>query len=144
MIDNRTTHFNFPLPYPTNALNEDVLRLRSALSGIDDMFNWASQLLASDDPVLGKMQALVDAAKAVDAQLAWIEPEAAATLTYNGSGQVTMITETLGGGQPRVTAYAYNVDGQVQTETVTIGAVSYVTTYTYTGGLLTGATRALA
>ena len=143
MIDQRTPHFGFRLPHPNNALNEDVLRLRTSLGGIDDMLNWATQLLTSDDPILGKMQALVTAAKAIDAQLAWIEPEASAVLSYNGSGQVTMITETLSGGQQRVTAYAYNVDGQVQTETATIGAVSYRTTYTYTDGLLTGVQRAL-
>ena len=35
MIDDRTSNLNLPLPHPDNTLEDDVLRLRSALSSVD-------------------------------------------------------------------------------------------------------------
>ena len=35
MTDDRTTHFDLPLPHKDNALNIDVERLRTALQGLD-------------------------------------------------------------------------------------------------------------
>lgn len=37
MIDQKTTNFQLPLPHPNNQLEEDVLRLRTALSNIDGL-----------------------------------------------------------------------------------------------------------
>lgn len=54
--DSRTTNRNYPLPFPSNLLAEDVVRLRDALNAIDvDM---------AARPTAAATQALVDAAAA--------------------------------------------------------------------------------
>lgn len=53
MIDDKTTNLELPLPHQSNNLEDDVLRLREALTGIDN-------ILASDDPELSTLQQLVD------------------------------------------------------------------------------------
>ena len=42
MIDNRTPHLNLPLPHPDNVLEDDVTRLRGALTQIDTALNNAA------------------------------------------------------------------------------------------------------
>lgn len=37
MIDQKTVNLQFPLPHPNNTLQEDVLRLRTALTNIDGL-----------------------------------------------------------------------------------------------------------
>lgn len=37
MIDQKTPNLQFPLPHPNNMLQEDVLRLRAALTNIDGL-----------------------------------------------------------------------------------------------------------
>jgi len=37
MIDQKTPNLQFPLPHPNNMLQEDVLRLRTALTNIDGL-----------------------------------------------------------------------------------------------------------
>lgn len=37
MIDQKTTNYQLPLPHPNNLLQDDVLRLRTALTNIDGL-----------------------------------------------------------------------------------------------------------
>jgi hypothetical protein len=43
MIDQSTLNYDLPLPHPGNLLQDDVLRLRSALTGIDLVLNVLNQ-----------------------------------------------------------------------------------------------------
>lgn len=136
MIDQRTTYFQFTLPHPANALDVDVNRLRSALSGIDDMLNWASQRLNSDD-ALGNMQSMVTAVRAIQAQIDLVSIASATTFSYDNQGRVIGMSEVLPEQQTRTTTYLYSQDGALETTTVTVGGRTYVTSYGYTNGRLT-------
>lgn len=137
MIDQRTTHFNFALPHPSNQLTEDVARLRSALSGIDNMLNWTRQNLSSNDDSLTNVQAIVNAIRVILPQLNLISSAAETTLTYDGQGRVINVTEVLVDGvTTRATSYAYNPDGTLANSTVIIGDNTYITSYSYSNGLL--------
>lgn len=70
-----TQHLNLPLPHPENELQDDVIRLRDALSGLDivlnqqfgeieQKFGQLDALLQSDDVSLDQVQELVAAIKA--------------------------------------------------------------------------------
>ena len=62
------------------------------------------------------------------------------TMAYNGSGQVTGISETVD-GYPRTTTLTYNADGTVNTEAVTWHGVTRTRTYSYSNGQCTGSTE---
>lgn len=64
MINETTQHLGLQLPHPTNSLEDDVLRLRSAFNAIDAKFQALDAMLASDDASLNTIQELVDAIKA--------------------------------------------------------------------------------
>lgn len=63
VTNDTTTHLALPLPHPSNSLEDDVLRLRSALGGIDSKFQALDALLQSDDATLDQVQELVNAIK---------------------------------------------------------------------------------
>lgn len=140
MIDQRTTYFQFALPHPANALDADVSRLRSALSGIDNMLNWARQRLNSDDSVLGTMAGMVSAVRDIQSQLDLISNPAQATFTYDNQGRVTSTAEVFADNSTRTTTYAYNPDGTLAESTVVIGDQTYVTNYSYVNGRLVSVT----
>lgn len=48
MTDDRTPYLGLPLPHPNNMLSEDVLRLRQALSGIDEALSSFDESLTTD------------------------------------------------------------------------------------------------
>ena len=131
MIDQKSEHFAWPLPHPINLLQEDVLRLRTAIGLIDGMMYWAATLLNSDDPVLGTMQAVVNALKAHTTALGGKQ----ATLT----GAATTIAST---DLTASRALAADGNGKVAASTVTsteLGYLSGVTSaiQTQLGGLQT-------
>lgn len=59
-----TPHLGLPLPHPSNDLEVDAPRLRTALGAIDAKFAALDALLASDDVDLDQLQELVSAIKA--------------------------------------------------------------------------------
>lgn len=69
MIDDRTQKRNWPLPHPTNSLDEDVFRLRTALSMIDASIDTVFALLASDDINLDTVQEIVGVLKAAQGNI---------------------------------------------------------------------------
>lgn len=69
MINETTPHLGLQLPHPSNTLEDDVLRLRSAINGIDTKFQALDALLASDDPSLNSIQELVSGIKQNTADL---------------------------------------------------------------------------
>lgn len=69
MINETTSHLGLTLPHPSNTLEEDVLRLRSAINGIDAKFALLDSLLASNDINLDTLQELVAAIKGDAANL---------------------------------------------------------------------------
>lgn len=140
MIDQRTTYFQFLLPHPANQLDADIGRLRAALSGIDNMLNWARQRLNSDDSVLGTMAGMASAVREIQSQLDLIGNPAQTTFTYDNQGRVTSTAEVFADNSTRTTAYAYNPDGTLATTTVAIGDQVYITSYSYVNGRLTSAT----
>lgn len=64
MIAETTPHAGLPLPHPSNTLEDDVVRLRAALTAIDTRFSQLDALLQSDDVSLDQVQELVSAIKA--------------------------------------------------------------------------------
>jgi hypothetical protein len=46
-VDNRTTHYNWPLPFADNTLADDVHRLVSAINGIDSELASEAQVRAN-------------------------------------------------------------------------------------------------
>ncbi len=46
MPDDTTPHLGLPLPHPDHLLSEDVLRLRTALSGVDAQMTQVDATLA--------------------------------------------------------------------------------------------------
>lgn len=125
MINQTTSNLRLPLPHPSNMLQEDVLRLRTALTNIDGLIWLLNQTTAE---VLAR-------------QLAQIAMPVAQSLTYT-DGLVTQVTETLVDNSERVTTYTYD-NGLLASETMTVGGKSYLTTYHYQSGVLTGYTREL-
>lgn len=69
MVNDTTAHLGLQLPHPGNELDDDVLRLRSAISGIDAKFALLDALLASNDIDLDTLQELVSAIKGDAANL---------------------------------------------------------------------------
>ena len=63
MINETTPHLGLQLPHPSNTLEDDVLRLRSAITAIDTKFQGLDALLLSDDATLDQVQELVNAIK---------------------------------------------------------------------------------
>lgn len=63
IINETTPHTGIPLPHPSNSLEDDVLRLRSAFGAIDAKFQALDALLGSDDATLDQVQELVNAIK---------------------------------------------------------------------------------
>lgn len=71
----------------------------------------------------------------------WATDSASAqTMAYNGSGQLTGITETVD-GYSKSTTYTYNADGTVNTEAITMHGVTRTRTYSYSSGQVTGSTE---
>ena len=64
MINETTSHLGIALPHPSNTLEDDVLRLRSAINAIDAKFALLDTLLASNDASLDTIQELVNSIKA--------------------------------------------------------------------------------
>jgi hypothetical protein len=60
MQNDITQYQSFPLPHPSNELQDDVLRLRDAISTIDAKFHALDVLLQSDDVSLDQVQELVN------------------------------------------------------------------------------------
>ena len=69
VTDDKTPHLAIQLPHPSNLLEDDVLRLRSAITAIDTKFEQLDNLLASDDLSLDTIQELVNAIKLATADL---------------------------------------------------------------------------
>jgi hypothetical protein len=70
MINDVTPNLNLPLPHPANALEDDVLRLRSAFGTLDSKIAALDELLASDDLDLDTLTEIVEAVKATRDDLA--------------------------------------------------------------------------
>lgn len=118
MIDDRTDHYDLPLPAASNTLNEDVGRLRSALSGLDAaVFVIDQQTNESSYSASGM----------------------SASLTFQSSGALASMSEILSNGDVRVTSFGYDLEGVLTSVRVDLGATRRTTTYTYhASGLLTG------
>lgn len=59
-----TQHISLPLPHPDNALDQDIFRLRDALTLVDKNIHAIHLILQSDDVDLDQLQELVNAIKA--------------------------------------------------------------------------------
>ena len=99
------------------------------------------------DPVAGTLEVDVHALRAaftgIDKHLNPAGATGALTLTYDGAGRVSKTVETIN-GQPRTSTVAYNADGTVKTLTVAYLAHTFVTTYSYAGGKVSGSTTEAA
>lgn len=141
MFDDRTTRYSLALPHPSNQLDEDVARLRASLNQIDSLLSFAITKLASDDPFIDDFQGILDSLKPALLALSVIESPVASVFTYDASGRIASSDETLAGGETRVTVFTYNGDGTLNTETVSVGDASWVTTYQYLSGRVVGAEK---
>ena len=69
MQNDLTPNLGLPLPHPGNELEEDVLRLRDALSALDTAVGTLRALVSSDDLTLDSVQELVGAIKAARTEI---------------------------------------------------------------------------
>lgn len=111
MINNTTTHYQFPLPNIANTLAEDVERLEDALIAVDTE---------------------IDVVGAQIGESAYLMPAITSVTRYFAGGNVQDIVDTLNDDRTRTTSFTYDLD-RVATETVDIGNVRRVTTYAYDG-----------
>ena len=132
MINDTTAHLGLQLPHPSNELDDDVLRLRSAISGIDAKFALLDALLASGDIDLDTLQELVAA----------IKGDAASLLAHIGAGDAAHMaaTDTVAGFM--------SASDKVKLDSVTLGPLfdtvaitptsNGQTDFTVTGGYTVG------
>lgn len=137
VIDETTTHLALPLPHPSNSLEDDVLRLRTALNGIDTKLQALDTLLASDDISLDTLQELVTA----------IKGDAANLLAHVGAGGTVHAAATGSTAGFMSAADKTKLDGVslgVAYDTVVVAASAIgQTDFTITGGYTVGAIEAL-
>lgn len=77
MVDDKTTHYKWPLPDAENLLSEDVGRIKDSLSGIDTELHAEAQARA--DAIAAETQARADAISAeAEARAAAVAAEAVA------------------------------------------------------------------
>lgn len=63
MIDERTTHLNLPLPHAENLLEDDVQRIRQALTGLDAAVAQQQAQMAASATVLDAQNNRLDASE---------------------------------------------------------------------------------
>lgn len=93
MINETTPHLGLPLPHPSNSLEDDVLRLRTAFGGIDTKFQALDTLLQSDDATLDQVQELVNAIKANRGDILDLLMDKADTVDLTGQEEVQTLAE---------------------------------------------------
>lgn len=54
MVDNKTTHFQLPLPHPENLLQQDVYRIAQSIDGIDNELHQQAMLKQQQAQLLNK------------------------------------------------------------------------------------------
>lgn len=116
MIDDRTEHYSLQQPHASNTLAEDVVRLRSALTGADSALYTLEQQTG---------------------EVGYVASGLSATLTFLPNGLLSNINETLSDGQVRVTSCGYDNLDQLTSLRVDLGLVRRTTTYIYTDSVLT-------
>ena len=115
MIDDTTPRYGLSLPHPTNNLNEDVVRLRTTIGGVDGLIYSANTARAQ-------------LAATVDAQTHWADSVA---MTYDVNGRIATITESYGATSYVITL-SYTDD--LVTSVVTVGGgVQRTETLSYDG-----------
>lgn len=114
MINDRTARYDLPLPHAANRLEEDVIRLRTALQGADGLIYTHQRDLASQ----------------LDRQSHWADSVA---MTYDEAGRVTVLTETFGAAT-QVTTFSYNGAGLVTQAVLVANGITRTESYTYDGG----------
>lgn len=115
MIDDTTPRYGLSLPHPTNNLNEDVVRLRTALGGVDGL-------------IYSVNTARAQLAAAVDAQTHWADTVA---MTYDVNGRIATITESYGATNYVITL---GYTGDLVTSVVSVGGgVQRTETLSYDG-----------
>lgn len=88
-----TPHLSLPLPHPDNLLQEDVLRIRDALTALDTKIAALDTLLNSDDLTLDSVQELVGAIKAARTELGTINALVAGQLADQNSAIATQLAD---------------------------------------------------
>ncbi|WGG48831.1 hypothetical protein [Rugamonas sp. DEMB1] len=69
MINQSTPHLQLPLPHPDNQLDDDVARLRAALTALDGAVYTLRGLVASDDVNLDTVQEIVTVLKSAQGDI---------------------------------------------------------------------------
>lgn len=161
MIEQSTPNFAIPLPYPSNRLEEDVVRLRAALNNIDGLLgllldaltNEATERVVHDEAIARAVTYATDqsgqAARSLAAVLRDVAMGAAVGWhwTFIGADPAAPETEVWSKGQTRlraahtyangvVTSTTYAMSDNAGTTWATRGRVDY----TYAGGYLTATT----
>ncbi len=94
MQNDLTPNLGLPLPHPGNELEDDVLRLRDALSSLDTAVGTLRALVSSDDLNMDTVQEVVNVLKAAQGDIGNVTELLA---TKAGTDQLAQLQTTLNG-----------------------------------------------
>lgn len=165
VINDTTQALGLPLPHPSNNLQDDVLRVRSALHAVDTALDALQQTIVqkADDATtvqaLGQLRLAVSALdtdkiasvngvagvniKLTPAHMALGPANGPSTraFTYDGQGRVTQMTEQIQ-GQAATTAFAYDGQGRVTQVQTSYAGRMRTDVFTYDGAGRVASTQA--
>ena len=151
-IDDKSHALGLPLPHPGNKLEVDVLRIRDALNMIDEGLANAADAQQVHEQI-DALQELVNSVKASqitsingktgntvvlrreDLKLGPANGASSTAITYDGSGRVSVVTETID-AKPAVSTLTYDDAGNVKTVETTYDGRKRTETLTYNNGRL--------
>ena len=163
-VNDVTQHMALPLPHPENDLEDDVLRLRDALSAVDNELHSLRGLVeaaASTEALMAAIDTLGNAvagvAELAEGKVSTVNGQSGVDITLlpehlrmgpaqgasamaierDGQGRTWRVTTTLN-GMPAVQTIVYTEGGAVQTITTTYKGRTRVETYSYAAGVFAG------
>lgn len=112
MIDERTARLDLPLPSPVNSLEDDVLRVRGALIGLDrhiDVWSLAGESATYSYNAAGNLAGVTEQVRG--------QPRVS-TYSYDAAGNIAQ-AEIVYLGVKRTETYSYDAAGNITGQTAT-------------------------
>lgn len=114
MTTQNTPHLGLPLPHPDNPLEEDIVRIRTAFTGLDRKIQAIDTMLSSDDINLDTLQELVSAIKAAQSDLGLVDQLIADQLETFGATVAQQLDTLQGSVNQQLMNQSAQVNAQMQ------------------------------